>query len=145
MEERSVFVRVKQFWDRHREGLSYLIFGGLTTLVNWVVFFGLFNLLSVNHVTANSIAWVAAVLFAFWVNRRFVFRSDRQGFLAVLAECAAFFAARLTSFGCETGLLILGTDVLGFNANWVKIATAVVTVVLNYVFSKWIIFRKRKG
>ncbi|MBR1660076.1 MAG: GtrA family protein [Oscillospiraceae bacterium] len=127
----------------HKDVISYLFFGVLTTLVNFLVFFPLFNLLHLDELWCNVIAWVAAVAFAFFTNRRWVFHSEKRGVGPVLREAAAFTAGRLFSFGVETGLLALGTKALALNPNPVKVVVTVLTVILNYVLSRWLVFRKK--
>ena len=133
--------KIKRLVSEHRDILSYLFFGVLTTLVNWLVFFPLYNQLHVDEIAANVVAWVAAVAFAFFTNRRWVFHSGKHGTRAVLAEAAAFTAGRLFSFGVETALLALGTKASALDPNPVKIVVTIVTVILNYIISKFIVFK----
>ena len=133
--------KIKRLISARRDVVSYLFFGGLTTLVNWIVFFPLYNLLHVDEIIANIAAWIAAVAFAFFTNRRWVFHSEKQGTRAVLTEAAAFTAGRLFSFGVETALLALGAKALSLDPNPVKVVVTVVTVILNYLISKFIIFK----
>ena len=135
--------RLSELLRAHRDVLSYLFFGVLTTLVNFLVFFPLYNLLRLDELLCNIAAWVVAVAFAFFTNRRWVFRSEKRGLRPILAEAAAFAAGRLATLGAETALLALGTRVLGLDPNPVKVAATIVTVVLNYVFSRRFVFRKK--
>ena len=128
---------------KYKDIILYLIFGVLTTLVNWLVYFPLANLLKVNYIAADVIAWVAAVAFAFVTNRTYVFHSERRG-TAIAGEAAMFAAARVFSLLCEIAVMALGIDLLGFNENLVKIAAAVLVVILNYVFSKLIVFKRKE-
>lgn len=137
--------KLKNLYTKYREMISYLFWGVMATVVNWVVYFPLEKLFHINYLVANVIAWIAAVVFAFFTNRVFVFRSERHGAKAVLIEFFSFVAARLFSFGCEELLMFLGGDVAHINTDVVKIAVAVIVVILNYVFSKLLIFRKDKA
>jgi len=146
--------------DKLREVILYLVFGVLTTVVNYI-FYGIF--LYVFGVTgeakkdllvivANTIAWVAAVLFAFATNKFYVFGSKSKEKKTVAREFSSFVAARLLTLGVEDGIIYLGAltykwaeITLGYTIwTWgVKIAASVVVVILNYIFSKLFIFKKR--
>ena len=123
------------------ETISYLVCGALTTIVG----FGSFVLLiNANFGTAasNTISTVLAVLFAFFTNKIFVFRSARWSLKLVAREFAKFCSGRLVMFIAETLLLILLVDVIGLNSAIIKAFTMALVIVGNYCFSKWVVFRK---
>ena len=124
----------------NRETVSYLFFGVLTTAVNWIFYYGL-TLLGLNYLISQIAAWIAAVVFAFWTNRRYVFRSEVRGPAGILKEFTGFVGTRLLSFLIETFLLWLFVEKAGFSELFTKIPVSVLTVVLNYGFSKLFIFR----
>ena len=142
----------------NRETILYIIFGVATTAVNYVVFHLLYNVLwSQNHsLAANAAAFVAAVIFAFVVNKLFVFESRGWDAATLKREIPSFLGARIGSFGIEEAGLFLAEKVfklggvtaitLGSTSfdwiNVVKIALAFVVVALNYVFCKLFIFKK---
>lgn len=141
-----------------RETILYLIFGVATTVVNYVVFYLLYHVLwhQSGSLYANAAAFVAAVIFAFVVNKIFVFESKSWSMDALKREVPSFLAGRVGSFGIEEAGLFLCEKVLrlggvvaitvaGFSFDWitiVKIALSFVVVVLNYVFCKLFVFRK---
>ena len=125
---------------KYQESLSYLAFGALTTLVNLIIFYVLVRW--INYLAANVIAWVGAVIFAYVVNKLFVFESDRRDFRGLLYEIGTFFAARLLSLGLEEGILFLFVEQLGCSAGIVKLIAQILVVIFNYVASKLVIFRK---
>mgnify|MGYP002860757218 CR=1 FL=1 len=127
----------------NRETVTYLIFGVLTTVVNWVVYYGL-TLLGVNYLASQVIAWVAAVIFAYLTNRRYVFQSRVTDAAGVLKEFFLFVGARVLSFLIETLILWLFVEKAGFSELIVKIPASVLTVILNYLFSKLFIFKKKE-
>nr|MBQ6241448.1 GtrA family protein [Lachnospiraceae bacterium] len=127
----------------NRETVTYLIFGVLTTAVNFVVYDGLLRL-GVNYLIANVIAWIAAVLFAYFTNKHFVFQSRDYHLRTVLPEMARFAAGRLITLGIEQALLYTGVDLLKGNERVIKLLAAVIVVILNYVFSKLFIFKNQK-
>ena len=142
----------------NRETILYIIFGVATTAVNYAVFHLLYNVLwsQSRSLTANAIAFVAAVIFAFVVNKLFVFESKSWSAATLKREIPSFLAARIGSFGIEEAGLFLAEKVLklggvvavtvaGMALDWitiVKIGLAFVVVALNYVFCKLIIFKK---
>ena len=142
----------------NRETILYIIFGVATTAVNYVVFHLLYNVLwHQNHsLAANAAAFVAAVIFAFVVNKLFVFESRSWDAATLKREIPSFLGARIGSFGIEEAGLFLAEKVfklggviaitIGATAfDWitvVKIALAFVVVALNYVFCKLFVFKK---
>ena len=147
------------FWKKHREGILYLLFGGLTTLVNFAVFVLCGALLGEKlYLISNLLSWVAAVVFAFVVNKLIVFRAKDTQKSTLIREIAEFFGARVLSLGIEELGLFLLIDVLplgSFEATLgdiritgtlvAKLILAVLVVILNYFFSKFIIFKKGKA
>lgn len=149
--------KIKELTIKYKELLLYVIFGVLTTLVNFGVFWIFTRLFGEKfYLLNNAIAWVAGVVFAFLTNKLFVFESRNKQTKTVLKELTEFFGARLFSFGVEEGGMWLFISVMGFGEKalrifgvnltgqiLVKIALAVVVVIINYFFSKFIIFKKK--
>ena len=142
----------------NRETILYIVFGVATTAVNYIVFHLLYNVLwHQNHsLAANAAAFVAAVIFAFVVNKLFVFESRSWDAATLKREIPSFLGARIGSFGIEEAGLFLAEKVFrlggvvavtigGTAFDWitvVKIALAFVVVALNYVFCKLFVFKK---
>ena len=120
-----------------KELFWYVVFGVLTTVVNIVVYF-VFTYFGVNYLVSNIIAWFLSVLFAYATNRRWVFESKSPN---ILKECALFFSGRIFSGVIDTGLMYLFIDILSIGDAVSKIVIQVILVVLNYVISKWIVFK----
>lgn len=129
---------IEQYWDI----LSYLFFGVLTTAVNYVVYLPCYNLLQLSAAVSNVIAWVVAVVFAFLTNKPFVFRSHDWSAKTVVPELTKFVGSRIASGALETGIIFLTVDCLLWNGNVMKLVTSVLVVILNYVASKLLVFRK---
>ena len=127
----------------HRELVSYGFWGVMTTAVNYTAYFLLTRIFHVYYLTANGIAWAVSVLFAYFVNKLFVFRSTDWAWRVALRELWQMVASRLFSGALELGLLWLFVDALRLPDGPVKIAANVVGIVVHYVLSKWIIFKKR--
>ena len=130
---------IGKYWDI----LSYLFFGALTTLVNYLVYFPCYNLLHLSTVASNVTAWVVAVAFAYLTNKPFVFKSHDWSLKTVAPERAKFVGCRVGSGLLETALLFLTVDLLRWNGNLMKIILSVMVVILNYVGSKLLVFRKK--
>ncbi len=127
---------------KHRETVSYLFFGVVTTVVNFILYYALL-FLGMHYLWAQVIAWIGAVLVAYITNKLWVFESHVSGLLPVLKEMLVFIASRLFSFGVETLLLYLMVDVASVSEGIAKIPVAVLTVILNYVTGKLLVFRKK--
>ena len=147
---------MKDFFKKHRELIIYIIVGGFTTVVNYIIHFGL-RFLGANYYIALSIAWLGAVLFAYVANRIFVFESKTKG-KAQIKEFALFIFARVFSYGLELLISFIFIDlahadsfvwqpdfidaVIPMGELIVKTVAQVVIVLSNYIFSKLVIFKK---
>lgn len=150
---------MKKLFEKYKEVITYVIFGVLTTVVNFVAFRACEIVLGNDlYLLSNIIAWAVAVAFAYITNKIWVFESKSFKPGVVLKEIGSFTAARLFSLAIEEGGLLLFVEVFGFGKFGMtvlgftvtgqmisKIILAVVVVILNYFFSKYIIFKKKKG
>lgn len=133
---------LKKYFVKYRQIIIYFFCGGLTTFVNYVIYFTCTILLNLNHLIANIIAWIFGVSFAFIVNKIFVFDSKSWAGKDVFSEAWKFVSARIFSGFLETFLLWFFVDIIGMSDKVIKIAASVLVVILNYVFSKFIVFKK---
>ncbi len=127
-------------YEKHKEVLLYLFFGGLATVVSIGTFL-LFDLV-VDVLVANVLSWVITVGFAYWTNRTWVFRSQVRG-RGIWKEMLTFYTGRLLTLGIEEMILLVFVTVLAWNAALIKIAAQIVVLVGNYIISKLLIFRKK--
>ncbi len=134
---------IKALIDKYWDVLAYPVFGVLTTVVNYIVYLPLSNLAGLSAALSNMIAWTAAVAFAYLTNKPFVFKSHDWSMKTVVPELTKFVSCRVASGAMETGILLVTVDLLRWNGNLWKLLTSVLVVVLNYVFSKLIVFRKK--
>ena len=128
---------------KHYDVLAYLVFGVLTTVVNYVIYLPCYNLLGLSAAVSNLIAWVVAVAFAYLTNKPFVFRSHDWSAKTVIPELTKFVSCRVASGAAESVILLLTVDILHWNGNVWKLITSVLVVVLNYIGSKLLVFRKK--
>ncbi len=126
-----------------KEILLYMVFGGLTTLVNLGVYFVLARVFGVDEVVSNCIAWAGSVVFAYVTNRIWVFESKASTRKEVLREATSFIGFRAVSGLLDMGLFALCVKVFLWNDAVVKIALQVIIVVFNYIASKLFVFRKK--
>lgn len=135
--------RIKDLIVKYRDILIYLVFGVLTTLVNYAVYLPLYNIAGISATVSNCIAWAAAVIFAFVTNKPLVFKSRDWSASVVFPELVKFIGTRLGSGALETVIIFVTVDFLGFSGNIMKLITSVLVVVLNYVGSKLLVFRNQ--
>ena len=140
--EKKTVTKILNLFKKHRNVVLYLVFGALTTLVNFLVYLPLYNYLGYSTVVCNVLAWLAAVAVAFLTNKPFVFDSHDWSTAVVWKELISFLGCRIGSGVLETLILLVTVDCFRLNGNFWKLVTSVFVVILNYIFSKWIIFRK---
>lgn len=148
---------MKRLFEKYKELITYVVFGVLTTLVNFVCFW-LFNKILGEklYLLSNIIAWVISVIFAYVTNKLWVFESKSWKPSVIGREIPEFVGARVFSLLIEEGGLWLFVDVLNFDKFGftlfgfdvtgkliAKVVLAVIVVILNYIFSKLVIFKKK--
>lgn len=127
------------------EKMRYLIAGGCTTAVNLVTFFLLRLITPISRNVCNAIAIAMAIAFAYFSNKFFVFQSKKKGFYATVVEAVQFVGARLVSMVVEIlGFAIL-CDTFRMHELGSKLVVQVIVLVLNYIFSKLIVFKEKKS
>ncbi|WP_236005855.1 GtrA family protein [Desemzia sp. RIT 804] len=127
---------------KYEEAIIYLVFGVLTTLVNIVVFYLMDTVLGVQYLIANAVAIVLSILFAFFTNKKYVFKSTSENVQSWLKEFILFCGFRAVSGVFDMLSMWILVDFISFDTNIAKIATQFIVVVLNYFFSKFFVFKK---
>ena len=130
---------VKKYWSI----ISYLFFGVVTTVVNMVVYYLCYHLWGISSDLSTVIAWVIAVLTAFLTNKPFVFGSHDWSPKVLLPEVGSFFGCRLGSGLVELVLMHITVGMLGLPGMLMKLLVNVIVVILNYVASNLLVFRKK--
>jgi putative flippase GtrA len=136
--------KLLDIYHRYEDGISYLFFGVLTTVVNYLVYLPCYHWLSLSATVSNVIAWVVAVAFAYLTNKPFVFKSHDWSAKVVLPELGKFVSCRIGSGVLETAIIFLTVDLMNWDGTWMKLATNVMVVILNYFGSKLLVFRNKK-
>ena len=132
---------IKDRSKKHRELVVYLICGFLTFVVSMVVYALLSEVFRINVLVANIITWIIAVYFAFSVNRKFVFKSNGN----FTSELIQFYLGRVVTLVVEQAMLYILIIRLMFNNMAIKSIAQVVIIILNYIISKFIVFKKEKS
>lgn len=139
--------KIKELYKTYEEIINYIIVGGFTTLVSlgsyYLCVLTVFNpdnpiLLQ----AANIISWVLSVTFAFFANRKYVFKSDNP---KILEEASKFYGARILTLFIDMGMMWLTVSILHLNDKLMKLLSQVVILVLNYIISKFLVFIKKKN
>jgi putative flippase GtrA len=136
--------KIRELIERYYDVLSYLFFGGLTTVVNYLVYLPCYNWWNMSAGVSNMIAWGFAVAFAFVTNKPFVFKSHDWSAKTLWPELTKFVGCRIGSGVLETAILWITVDMLTWNGNWMKLITSVLVIVANYFGSKFLVFSKEK-
>ena len=135
---KRLFEMVRKYYDI----LAYLFFGVLTTVVNYLIYLPCYNMLHLSASVSNVIAWIFAVVFAYLTNKPFVFWRHDWSAKTVIPEFGKFVGGRVASGLMETAIIFLTVDLLHWDGNIMKLVTSVLVVILNYITSKFIAFRK---
>ncbi len=133
---------IRSFIHRHMDILSYLFFGVLTTVVNYIVYLPLYNLTDLPASVCNIIAWTLSVAFAYLTNKPFVFKSGDWSKKTVIPELLKFVGCRVGSGFAETAIIFVTVDILRLNGNVIKLAVSILVVIVNYIASKFLVFNK---
>lgn len=139
--------RLRQLYLKNKQIINYLIFGGLTTVISISSYLLARYVFAMHTVGANIFAWILAVTFAFITNKIWVFESLTRGVSNFIKEMCSFYAARLFTLAVDISIMYLFVDMLGFNGKFeefvIKVLDNVVVLILNYLLSKLIVFKKK--
>ena len=134
---------IQKLYYKYESALLYIFFGGLTTLVSVGTQYIAYAL-GAGTTLATALSWICAVTFAFFTNKVWVFGSKSFEKKLFFREFFSFYGARLFSFLLELGFMVLTVDVLLWNKYIMKLIAQVFVLVLNYIFSRFFVFRKKK-
>lgn len=130
------------FYRKYKEVLIYLLFGFLTFVVSTLTF-AVFNVkMDINELIATVLSWIIAVTFAFLTNRVWVFNAPTFGVLEYLKQMTSFFGGRVVTLIIEEVIIYIFVTTLKFDSMMIKIIAQVIVIILNYVISKLVVFKK---
>lgn len=136
---------MKKLLNRYGEIIRYLIIGVLTTIISLVTYYLLtYTFLNPNKAIelqiANVISWIISVTFAYFTNRQFVFqKKDKSNF----KEMLSFYLSRVSTLLIDMFLMYVFVSILKFNDKIIKVLVQIIVIVLNYIFSKFFVFKKK--
>lgn len=138
--------KIKELYVKYKELINYLIVGVLTTVVSLGTYYGcvltfLDPQSAVQLQIANILSWIAAVTFAYFTNRKYVFESTNSN---MMQEAVKFYASRLSTLGMDMVIMFVGVTWLGFSDKIMKLVVQVVVTIANYVISKFLVFKKEE-
>lgn len=138
--------KIKELYIKYKELINYLIVGVLTTVVSLGTYYGcvltfLDPQSAVQLQIANILSWIAAVTFAYFTNRKYVFESKNSN---MVQEAVKFYASRLSTLGMDMIIMFVGVTWLGFSDKIMKLVVQVVVTIANYVISKFLVFKKEE-
>ena len=134
---------IKNLLIKYKEQILYLFFGGCTTVVNMVVFALCSDILHMELLVSNFMAWVLAVFFAYITNKIWVFESKTETLNELVKEIGSFVFARVVTLLIDMLIMYVGVEILFINKMIIKVLANIVVIVANYVFSKLFIFKKK--
>ena len=134
---------ILRLMKKYQSFIAYAVFGILTTIVNIVVYGVCYNRLGISNTVSNVFAWILAVTFAYLTNKIWVFDSKSWSWSVLKREIIAFISCRIATGVLDIVIMFVCVDILEWHALLMKIASNVLVIILNYVFSKLIIFKKR--
>ena len=130
------------WYNRYKEVILYLFFGVCTTFIN-IFTFMFARFIGIELFLSNTIAWIVAVLFAFFVNKVYVFEKKNDNKKETLKECVNFFWYRfLTFIFFDVVTMYVAIEIFHINENISKVLANILVVIFNYLASKLIIFKK---
>lgn len=143
---------MKKLWDfgwglykKHEEGINYLIFGFLAFVLNYILYFLFADAMQMHYMAATVLSWVLTVVFAYWTNRTFVFKSQNKDTGSVVKEFVSFIGARIATEVLELVLMYVMVDLLSINDKISKLVCQVLVILANYVLSKIWIFKDKSS
>ena len=137
--------KIIELYKKYKEIIVYLIFGVLATIVNFVSYFIFARVMQIDEVVSSGLSWLTAVIFAYITNKLFVFNSKTTTKKALIKEAMTFVSCRVVSgIFCDVGTFAVMVRVFKINDIIAKAITQVMVVIVNYIFSKLVIFKKNK-
>lgn len=139
----KLLIRYKPFYDKHKQSLLYLFFGGLSFLFSSILYITLTELFRIEVLVANIITWLIIVAFCFVTNKTFVFEYNNSH-VPLAMQIAKFYAGRLFTLGLEELILFIFVVSMCFNNVLIKIIAQIIVIITNFVISKFIVFKNSK-
>lgn len=140
---RDLVENLKKLFFKYKMLVLYLFFGGLTTIINVVIYAICFQKLKIPNTPSVIIAWIVSVLFAYATNKKWVFESNKKGKDAFKNEFIPFITCRLATCGIDVLIMFIAVDIMAWPEIMMKLLSNIIVIILNYVGSKLWVFRKK--
>ena len=135
-----------ELYYKYKEIFDYLFFGGLVTIINFISYYIPANIIGVDKIVSNLIAFIISVIFAYVVNKEYVFETKWEGIQNVFKEFSSFVISRIgTGLLCDILIFAFMINILNINDVISKIFTQILVVILNYIIGKWFVFKQKKN
>ena len=134
--------KIKEIFKKFREQIMYIIFGVLTTIVNYVVYLVLTKMMNIDYMISTVISQIFAMIFAYITNKIYVFEAKNNSFKGLIKEMVSFFSVRIVSLFLDMGFMKLFVDIMHLNDAIMKLVSNALIIIANYIFSKLFIFKK---
>lgn len=135
-------------WDmykKHEEGINYLIFGFLAFVLNYILYYLFADIVHMHYMAATALSWLLTVVFAYWTNRTYVFKSRNKDKQSIWKEFVSFIGARVATEALEVVLMYVLVDLAGVNDKISKLVCQTLVILANYVLSKVWIFKGKNS
>ncbi|MFD1464888.1 GtrA family protein [Lapidilactobacillus mulanensis] len=136
--------KIHAFIRNHFDFLTYTVFGFLASLINIFTFMGVQNFFHAHYMVANTIAWLVSVIFGFFTNKSFVFKSKYSTGYALITELIAFLFFRGISLLADSFIMFGCISILSMTSLWAKIVDQILVGILNYVTTRYIFSRDQR-
>lgn len=135
-----------ELYYKYKEIFDYLFFGGLVTIINFISYYIPANIIGVDKIVSNLIAFIISVIFAYVVNKEYVFETKWEGIQNIFKEFSSFVISRIgTGLLCDILIFAFMINILNINDVISKIFTQILVVILNYIVGKWFVFKQKKN
>ena len=128
--------------SKYRELIVYVIVGVITTIVSLLSYYLFAYTLEIQYLISNFLSWVCAVVFAYITNKVWVFQNYDFALSNIVKEIVAFIGARIATLGVDMLIMFVMVDMLSLQDLVAKITVQVIVTILNYILSKFLVFRK---
>ncbi len=136
---------IKELYNKYGQIIRYLFFGACAAVINTICYYVFYESIGLSNAVSTIIAWLAAVVFAFFTNKVFVFRSLRKKMSERVGEAASFFGCRITTGIMDVIIMIIAVDYLKWNSIIWKLISNVIVTIINYIASKFFIFKDKRS
>lgn len=132
-----------KIYNKYKSFVLYVFFGGCTTIINIAAYTLCARVFHMGTVPSNVAAWSLAVSAAYITNKIWVFESKAWTRKSVVHEIIAFAACRIITGGMDLVIMYVSVDLLGWNDIIMKAISNILVILLNFVFSKLVIFKRK--